>query len=230
MKRPFPWRAVAGLLILLALITAARLLPVGSWLEAFKAWVAAQGASGYLVFVLVYAAAAVLFVPGSILTIGAGVLFGLIGGFLAVSVASVLGASLAFLVARYLMRGQVEKWAAENPRFAAIDRAVGREGWKIVLLTRLSPVFPFNLLNYLYGLTQVRFRDYVLASWIGMMPGTLLYVYLGFAGEVAARAAAGTAQRTPQEYAFWAVGLLATLAVTVHVTRLARRALQEKTG
>ena len=230
MKKPFPWRPVIGLLVLLALIAALRLLPVGIWLELFKDWVARQGAAGYVVFVLVYAAAAVLFVPGSILTIGAGVIFGLLKGFLAVSVASVLGASLAFLVARYLMRGQVEKWAAQNPRFASIDRAVGREGWKIVLLTRLSPVFPFNLLNYLYGLTQVRFWHYVLASWIGMIPGTLLYVYLGFAGQVAAGAAAGEAQRTPQEYAFWAVGLAATLAVTVYVTRLARHALQERTA
>jgi len=230
MKKPFPWKPVLGLLVLVGLIAVVRLLPVAVWLESFKSWVGAQGATGYVVFIAVYAAAAVLFVPGSILTIGAGVIFGLLRGFLAVSVASVLGAALAFLVARYLMRGQVEKWAAQNPRFGSIDRAVGREGWKIVLLTRLSPVFPFNLLNYLYGLTQVRFWDYVWASWIGMIPGTLLYVYLGFAGQVAARAAAGAAERTPQEYAFWALGLAATVAVTIYVTRLARSALQERTA
>ena len=229
MKKPFPWRPLIGLVVLVALIAAVRLLPLTAWLESFQSWVEQQGAAGYVVFILVYAAAAVLFVPGSILTIGAGVIFGLLKGFLAVSLASVLGAALAFLVARYLMRRQVEKWAEQNPRFASIDQAVGREGWKIVLLTRLSPAFPFNLLNYLYGLTKVPFWHYVLASWIGMIPGTLLYVYLGVAGRVAARAAAG-AQRTPQEYAFWALGLAATIAVTIYVTRLARSALRAKTA
>jgi uncharacterized membrane protein YdjX (TVP38/TMEM64 family) len=212
-----------------AIIVALRFLPVGDWLEGLNEYFARLGPWGIGLFAIVYAAAAILFVPGSALTIGAGVIYGLGWGFVAVSAGSTLGAAGAFLVARYLARDRVERWAAANPRFAAIDQAVGREGWKIVLLTRLSPVFPFTLLNYLYGLTRVRFGAYVLASWIGMMPGTVLYVYLGFAGRAVAQAAAGRASRSPAEYAAWTIGLLATLAVTLYVTRLARRALSGRT-
>lgn len=222
-------RFVGGLAALGAIIVALRFLPVGDWLEALNEYFARLGPWGIGLFAIVYAGAAILFVPGSALTIGAGVIYGLGWGFVAVSAGSTLGAAGAFLVARYLARDRVERWAAANPRFAAIDQAVGREGWKIVLLTRLSPVFPFTLLNYLYGLTRVRFGAYVLASWIGMMPGTVLYVYLGFAGRAVAQAAAGRASRSPAEYVAWTIGLLATLAVTLYVTRLARRALSGRT-
>jgi len=213
---------------ILLLVLAAQRLPVGDWLKDLNDLFARLGLSGIVLFALVYALAAILFVPGSALTIGAGVIYGLGWGFVAVSAGSTLGAAGGFLIARYLARRRVEGWAAADPRFAAIDRAVGREGWKVVLLTRLSPVFPYTLLNYLYGLTGVPFGAYVLASWIGMMPGTVLYVYLGFAGRAVAQAATGQARRTPAEYALWAVGLLATLAVTIYVTRLARRALRSR--
>ena len=221
-------RLVGGLLVLAAIVVALRFLPVAAWLADLNEFLGRLGPWGIGLFAIVYALAAVLFVPGSALTIGAGVVYGLGWGFVAVSAGSTLGATLAFLVARYLARERVEGWAARNPRFAALDLAVGREGWKIVLLTRLSPVFPFNLLNYLYGLTRVRLGAYVLASWLGMMPGTLLYVYLGFAGRAVAQAAAGSSARSTAEYATWIVGLVATLAVTLYVTRLARRALSER--
>ncbi len=213
---------------ILLLVLAGQRLPLGDWLKDLNDLFARLGLSGIVLFALVYALAAILFVPGSALTIGAGVIYGLGWGFVAVSAGSTLGAAGGFLIARYLARRRVEGWAAADPRFAAIDRAVGREGWQIVLLTRLSPVFPYTLLNYLYGLTGVPFGAYILASWIGMMPGTVLYVYLGFAGRAVAQAATGQARRTPAEYALWAVGLLATLAVTIYVTRLARRALRSR--
>ena len=115
-----------------------------------------------------------------------------------------------------------------NSKFKVIDEAVAREGWKIVALLRLSPVVPFNVLNYAFGVTRVSLRDYVLASWIGMMPGTLMYVYLGsIAGDLAS-AGVGRAERTPAEWALYAVGLVATIVVTVFVTRLARRALDKR--
>ncbi|MCI0743984.1 MAG: TVP38/TMEM64 family protein, partial [Verrucomicrobia subdivision 3 bacterium] len=131
----------------------------------------------------------------------------------------------AFLVGRYLARGWVAKKIEGNASFAAIDRAVADEGWKIVGLTRLSPVFPFSLLNYAFGLTRVKLRDYVLASWIGMMPGTVMYVYLGSL----ARAGAAGEKKSPAEWALYGVGLLATIAVTVVITRIARRALAKRT-
>jgi uncharacterized membrane protein YdjX (TVP38/TMEM64 family) len=169
----------------------------------------------------------VFFLPGSILTVGAGVVFGLLRGFVIVSISATLGATAAFLVGRYLARGWIAGKIEGHPKFKAIDEAVAREGWKIVGLLRLSPVVPFNVLNYAFGVTRVSLRHYVVASWIGMMPGTLLYVYLGsIAGDLAG--AGGRASRTPAEWAFYAVGLVATIAVTVFVTRLARRALAER--
>jgi len=223
-------RLIVGLVALGALVQALRFLPLADWLRRVLDALAALGPWGIALFAIVYALAAVLLVPGSALTIGAGVLYGLGWGFVAVSAGSTLGAAGAFLIARHLARERVERRAAADPRFAAIDQAVGREGWKIVLLTRLSPLFPFTLLNYLYGLTRVRFGAYLLASWIGMMPGTLLYVYLGVAGRAVAETTAGQRSRTPQEWALFVVGLLATAAVTVYVTRLARQALRSRVG
>ena len=186
------------------------------------------GPWGPPIFVLLYVLATVLFLPGWILTLGAGVVYGVIKGSVLVSIAATLGATAAFLVGRYLARGWVAARIEGNPRFRAIDEAVAREGWKIVLLTRLSPAFPFNLLNYAFGLTRVSLRDYVLASWIGMMPGTVMYVYLGsLAGDLASLGA-GRGSRTPAEWALYAVGLLATVAVTVYVTRIARGALEKR--
>jgi len=192
------------------------------------AWIAGIGPAGVLFFIGLYIVASVLMLPGSILTLGAGAVFGLSQGFVAVLAGATLGASCAFLAGRYLARDWVARKIADNPRFRAVDEAVGREGWKIVLLTRLSPVFPFNVLNYSYGLTKISLRHYFLASLTGMMPGTLLYTYLGsLAGDLAALGT-GRAQRTPGEWALYAAGLAATAAVTVFVTRVARRALAQR--
>jgi uncharacterized membrane protein YdjX (TVP38/TMEM64 family) len=193
-----------------------------------RTWITAQGPAGIVLYGLVYALLTVLFVPAWPLTVGAGAAYGVLLGTIVVSVSSVTGAALAFLLARYLLRSRVERWVAGNQRFAAIDRAVGRQGWKIVALTRVSPVFPFNLQNYAYGLTAVGFWPYLLASWLAMLPGTLLYVYLGAVGVGVAEAATGTVDwvRTGLQW----LGLAATLAVTLLVTRIARRALAASAG
>jgi uncharacterized membrane protein YdjX (TVP38/TMEM64 family) len=172
----------------------------------------------------------VLFIPGSLLTLGSGVLFGVAWGSIFVSLASTLGATAAFLVGRYLARGWVAKQLEGKENFQAIDRAVAKEGWKIVGLTRLSPVFPFNLLNYAFGITQVSLRDYFFASWIGMMPGTVMYVYIGSLLGSLATLAAGVQERkrTQAEWALYAVGLIASVAVTVYVTRIAKKALESQ--
>jgi uncharacterized membrane protein YdjX (TVP38/TMEM64 family) len=187
----------------------------------FAAWVQGLGPAGPLVFIVAYAAAVVAFVPGSLLTLAAGAIFGLVAGTLYVLVAATLGSTLAFLVSRYVARGLVERRLAGNPKLAAIDRAIGAEGRKIVLLLRLSPAFPFSVLNYALGLTRVRLADYVLAS-VGMLPGTLLYVYSGkLAGDVAALASGAAVAKGAGYYTFLGVGLVATLAVTLVVTRIA---------
>jgi uncharacterized membrane protein YdjX (TVP38/TMEM64 family) len=194
-------------------------------LEAALDGVAGLGAWGPVALGALYVLSCVLFVPGSILTIGAGALFGVVKGSITVSIASTLGATLALLVGRYLVRERISRLIADNPRFAAVDAAVAREGFRIVVLTRLSPAFPFNLLNFAFGLTRVGVGTYALASWIGMIPGTILYVYLGSIG--ADVATAGGRETGAAEWALRIAGLLATVAVTVFVTRIARRALAE---
>ena len=216
------WLALA--VIAAALIAGFFLFDVRALLRATLAWIDGLGAWGPVLFVLIYIVATVLFVPGSALTLGAGALFGVGLGSALVSVGATLGATAAFLVGRYFARDWVAKKIEGNTAFAAIDRAVAAEGWKIVGLTRLSPAFPFSLLNYAFGLTRVSLRDYMLASWIGMMPGTVMYVYLGSLARVA-----GERQRTPGEWALLVVGLVATITVTVFVTRLARAALAKRT-
>jgi uncharacterized membrane protein YdjX (TVP38/TMEM64 family) len=211
--------------VVTALVVALFTFDVRALLRDALAGLESLGPWGPVIFVLLYIVAAVLFVPGSALTLGAGALFGVGLGSVLVSVGATLGATAAFLVGRYLARDWVAKKIEGNAAFAAIDRAVASEGWKIVGLTRLSPAFPFTLLNYAFGLTRVSLRDYVLASWIGMMPGTVMYVYLGSLAR-----AAGDCSRTPAEWALYGVGLAATIVVTVFVTRLARAALAQRTA
>ena len=216
-----------GLAIVAALLVGGREL--GSYIPRFKEWVGSVGVWGPVVFMLGYAVAVVVAIPASALTLAAGAIFGVVEGTLYTLVGATLGATAAFWVARYLARGVVERRIEGDARFAAIDRAIAAEGRKIVLLLRLSPAFPFNLLNYALGLTRVRTLDYVVAS-VGMLPGTLLYVYSGkIAGDVAAAAAGAGEGKSPAEIALIVVGLAATVAVTVTVTRIARRALGEAT-
>src|SRR6184192_3763063 len=222
-------RLIALVAIVIALFLVMRFLPVREWLRSFNDWVGQMGVAGIFIFIGVYAVATVLLAPGSILTIGAGLVFGLWKGFLAVSAGSTLGAALAFLVARFIARDKVEKIARQNEKFRRIDNAMGKEGAKLIFLLRLSPVIPFNVSNYFYGLTAVKFWPYVLASWIGMMPGAFLYVYIGVAGKAAVSVAASSEiiSRGWQYWTFTSVGLIATIIVTIWVTKIARDALRK---
>ncbi|MBI1367121.1 MAG: DUF547 domain-containing protein [Planctomycetes bacterium] len=212
--------------VLICVLAVVRLLPVGRLTDWLGASVSNMGVWGPLVFAAVYVVATILMIPGSALTLGAGAIFGLWWGTAAVSVGSTAGAAMAFLVARYLARRAVERKLSHFPKFRAVDRAVSEGGWKIVALLRLSPAIPFNIQNYLYGLTAIGFWPCVLTSWIAMLPGTFMYVYLGYAGRAGVAAAAGQAQgRSPAQWTMLAVGLLATIIVTVYVTKLARRAM-----
>jgi len=217
-------------LILISLILIARQLPTGRMIEQLKVLVDSLGFWGPLVYALAYVGAALAFIPGSALTLGAGAIFDLLVGTIVVSLASTTAAALAFLIARYVARDAVRKWAQKYPKFGAIDGAIGEGGWKIILLLRLSPAVPFSLGNYLFGLTAIGFWPYVLASWVGMLPGTFMYVYLGYAGRASlAAAGAGGAERSAGQWALLVVGLLATIAVTVYVTRIAAGAVRRQT-
>ncbi len=189
-------------------------------------WIRGAGAAGAAVYALAYVAATLLFLPGSALTLGAGFAYGPLWGTLLVSPVSVLAATVAFLLGRSLARSQVQRRMERHPRFAAIDAAIGEGGFKIVFLLRLSPVFPFNLLNYALGATRVRLRDYVAASFLGMLPGTFLYVYLGSLVPNASALLSGSRPSGGllSQVVYWA-GLLATVLATVMITRIARRAL-----
>ena len=218
--------ALIGLAILAGLILAGR--RAGAYVPQFARQVEAMGAWGPIAFVLGYAVATVAFIPGSLLTLAAGAIFGLVKGTAYTLIGATLGAAAAFLVARYVARGAIERKIAGNARFAAIDRAVGREGFKIVALLRLSPGVPFNLLNYALGLTKVGFWEYFAAS-LAMLPGTLLYVYYGkAAGSLAALAGGVKTEKGPGSWIVLALGLVATIVVTAFVTRLAGRALRQE--
>jgi uncharacterized membrane protein YdjX (TVP38/TMEM64 family) len=216
-------RGILAVLLLCALSVLWIVTDTGELWRAALASMARLGVAGELLFVLVYIVGCVLLVPGAALTLGAGAVFGLAKGFVLVSAASTLGALAAFLVGRHGLRGWVEGKLSGDARFRELDEAVARSGWKMVLLVRLSPVIPFNLLNYALGLTRIPAVPYALASWAGMLPGTFLYVWLGAtAGELAA----GPREKTPAEWALWGMGLAATAAVSVALAQAARRAMR----
>ena len=201
-------------------------LPVRQWFMQLEGYVKSLGSIGPIAVVLGYVLSTVLFIPGSALTIGSGTLFGLKTGFLVVLVGANLGALCAFLLARTFLREKVANWAEGNSKFRSLDRAIGRQGFKMVFLSRLSPAFPFTLLNYLLGLTAVRTGAYVVANLLGMLPGIFLYVYIGAAARDALTGQmSGPAGFVQQALKY--VGLLATIAVVVIVTRMARKAMRE---
>lgn len=190
-------------------------------------WIDSLGSGGAIAFIALYIIATVAFLPGSILTLGSGVVFGVVWGSVYVFIGATLGATSAFVVGRYLARGWVANKIAGNKKFAAIDQAVGREGLKIVLLTRLSPIFPFNLLNYAFGITGVSLKDYFIGS-VGMIPGTIMYVYIGsLAGNLARIGTEAQPTNSTVQWIIRILGLIATVAVTVFVTRVAQKALDE---
>ena len=220
-------RALLALGIVVALLFAGRRL--GALVPEFAQYIEGLGAVGPLVFILGYAVATVAFIPGSLLTLAAGAIFGLVKGVAIVFVGATIGSILAFLLSRYVARRAIEQRIAGNSTFAAVDRAIAAQGRRIVLLLRLSPAFPFSLLNYALGLSRISFVDYVLAS-VGMLPGTVLYVYYGkLAGDVAALAGGASTPRDTGYYVVLALGLLATIVVTTMVTRTARTALRSAT-
>lgn len=219
--------AVVAIIVVATAVAGRR---IALWIPTFAAWVDSLGAAGPVAFIIGYVLAVVLLVPGSVLTLAAGALFGLLRGTVFVFIAATAGATLAFLIARHAARGAVARRFGDNARFRAIDQAIAREGRKIAFLIRLSPLFPFSATNYALGLTSIRLRDYVLAC-VGMLPGTLLYVYYGrLIGDVAGLVAGAGVQRDTAYWLFLIVGLAATVLVTAVITRAARRALDSSVG
>jgi uncharacterized membrane protein YdjX (TVP38/TMEM64 family) len=201
--------------LLATFVTAWYVLPVKEWIAAFQEWIAGLGAWGVVAFAAAYIIAVVLLVPASALTVAAGLVFG-VWGFPLVVAAATIGAGAAFLVARYLAKAKVKKFVEQRPKLKAVAQAVTEDGWKIVGLLRLSPLVPFNLQNYLFGVTEVGFYPYLAATFIGIMPGSLLYVFLGSLGHE--NGGKGTAWK----WSFFALGILATAITAVIITRKAK--------
>ncbi len=212
-------------LLVVAIGVSLKATPAIVWLKNSPSMIEGLGPLAPIGYVLLYVATTVLLIPGSVLTIGAAGIFSFWKALAVVVTGANLGALCAFLLARTFLREKVARWADANPKFAALDRAIGREGFKMVLLVRLSPIFPFALLNYLLGLTTVRTSSYVLANLIGMLPGTFLYVYIGATARDALTSASGGVGAW--QLVLRIVGLLATIAVVAMVTRTARKALAE---
>jgi uncharacterized membrane protein YdjX (TVP38/TMEM64 family) len=218
---------ILGLLMLLVLAAVFH-LPIGAWLRQLLTWTEQLGPWGPLLLVGIYVVGGVLMLPGSILTVGTGFLYGVPLGFLLVWIANTLGACAAFGVGRTIARDWVARRVANNEKFASLDKAVGVHGFKIVLLTRLSPAFPYNFLNYVFGVSRVSFRQYALASMLGLIPGILMYVYIGAGLRPLVEAAAHIEDPTPESivhHVFFWFGLVVTVVLAVAATRIARKAL-----
>jgi uncharacterized membrane protein YdjX (TVP38/TMEM64 family) len=218
-------KIVLAVAAIAALLLAGRLLPFREWLEAFGHWIEGLGPAGYALYIAAYALVTVLMMPAVLMMIAAGYFFGLLRGVAITSAGATLGACLAFLISRHLARRRVERFAAGYPRYQAIDTAVGKKGWPIVFLLRLSPLVPFVVSNYFYGLTAIRFRPYALASWIGMIPLQFLYVSLGVAGRAAAEPSEGPT--AAWKWGLLAVGALVTVAATAYAGKVVREAIEE---
>lgn len=218
------------LVVVVALGVASRLFPLTGWTIRFVSWVRSLGAAGALVYALAYVIGTVLLVPGTPLGMGSGFLYGPVLGVLLVSPASVLAATVSFVLARFYLRDEVSARLARYPRFRQVDKAIEQHGLKVILLLRLEPLFmPFALLNYALGLTRIRLRDYVLGSWLGMLPGTITYVY---AGSLLGNVAEVWSGRLPESsrlgsYLFW-TGLIVRILLVIVLTRITGQALKDQ--
>jgi uncharacterized membrane protein YdjX (TVP38/TMEM64 family) len=191
-------------------------------------WINDLGTVGAVAYICIYIVATVAFLPASILTLGSGVIFGVVWGSLYVFIGAIIGATVAFLMGRYVARGWIENKLSGKKNFAAIDQAVGREGLKIILLMRLSPIFPFSLLNYALGITRVTFKDYFI-GFVGMIPGTILYVYIGsLVGNIALIGTQTQPSNPTLDWIIKIMGLVTTVAVSLFIAHVAKKALEEE--
>lgn len=226
--RPHSLTRIAMILSVLVLIVGFLLLaPVKQWLIDILAAIQQLGTAAPAIVSLFYVVAAVAFLPGSVLTLGAGFLFGVKVGFVTVWIGATAGACAAFLIGRNLARDWVTGKVSSHPKFSALDDAIAREGFKLILLLRLSPIFPYNFLNYALGLTKVTFRSFALASGLGMIPGALMYVYIGSAARSLAEVASGNLHTGFAGQLFFWLGLLATVLAAVLATRIATRSIKQ---
>jgi uncharacterized membrane protein YdjX (TVP38/TMEM64 family) len=218
---PLPVRivkAVAVIALLVAFVFLVRTLPVAEWLESFKAWVQGQGPIGYVLYAAVYVVCCVLLIPALALTLGAGAIFGFLPGVIVNVISATIGATVAFLLARGALRPRVERVTSGHVKFGALDRAITREGTKIMWLVRLSGFPPFTWVNYAFGLTGIRLAPYILTTFFGIIPGSLAFTWAGAAG---AQALTGEGNRVAL-----IVTAVGAVLVSVFIARIATKAIR----
>ncbi len=227
MKSPALLRIGLAVTLVAAIVTGLFFLPTPHHLKRVLEWIQGLGAWGLLLLVAFDVIICLLFLPGSALTLAAGFLYGMVWGTLATSLGATLGAAAAFLVARWMVRGWIEHRLATHPKFRAVDRAIGQQGFQVVLLTRLCSLFPFDLTSYLFGLTGVPLGRYVLATWLGRLPETLVWAYVGSLAKSLSDLAAGKVKVGIEAEILLGLGLAAMIAVAVVIAHLARQALRD---
>lgn len=224
---PVSYQVAGSLITLLVVFLLVRYVPVVETIGDLRFRIASWGRAAIILYPALIAVCNLLLLPGGILNVGGGFFFGLGGGFAIVLFGNIAGAAVAFAVGRLLGRRRMEKLLARTPKWAHLDEVVEREGWKIILLSQLHPLFPVSLINYVYGITRIRFWPCMLWTLVGRIPGIFLYVYLGTLGQFGLNLLAGTSTPTTLEYILWTGGLLLTLVVTAALGRLATRMLRE---
>ena len=219
---------LAGLiLVAVSLFFLSRAFPLVDIIADIQQRVMRWGAGSAIWYPLLYACCNVLLLPGGVLSVGAGFFFGLWWGFLIALVGNVAGAAISFFLSRWVGREWLRRKLLRNRTLVALEPAVEREGWKIILLSQLHPLFPTSLMNYLYGLTRIRFRTCMLWVAVGQAPGLFLYSYLGTLGQLGLNLARGKTHPRAIEYLVWLGGFATAAIILVLLGRIALRLLQE---
>ena len=221
------WKVLAGILTIAFPFIVITLLPVGRLVSKLDVLLDRMGPFAMIGFAVLYVVDALLLGPAWLFALVAGLAFGLVKGSLLVWASATVASGVAFLLARYFARHRIEKLAKRNEKYEAVDRAIRRHGWKVVLLLRISPILPYTISNYIYGLTAVDFAHYVIATAVGILPMVAVYVSIGAAGREAALAAAGGGDHSTVEFVVLGVGIVFTIAAAVLIARAARRELAQ---
>jgi uncharacterized membrane protein YdjX (TVP38/TMEM64 family) len=224
------WKVLAGILTIAFPFLVITLLPIGKVVTYLESLLDRLGPFAMVVFAVIYVVDALILGPAWLFALAAGLAFGLVKGGLLVWASATVAAAIGFLMARYLARHRIEHLVKKNEKYEAVDRAIKRHGWKVVLLLRISPLLPYTISNYIYGLTAVDFAHYLIASAIGLVPMVAVYVSIGAAGREAALAAAGGGHHSVVEIVVLAVGIVFTIGAAILIARAARRELAEMRG
>src|SRR5213595_3954229 len=226
LSRVICWQVGAIVIAIAVAIVLSRFVPIVSFIEALQGRVMSWGAWGAVCYPLLFAACNILLLPGGVLAVGGGFFFGLWWGLLIVFAGNFIGAAISFASSRWVARQWFQRKLSQNPTLRALEPALERESWKIIFLSQLHPLFPTSLLNYLYGLTRIRFRTYMLWTSIGRAPGLFLYAYLGTLGQFGLNLARGRSHPRLVEYWTWGGAFLAAALLFILLTRIALRAIQ----